>query len=104
MGRRFSTRIVARSCWPVGTKITTKFDGVSYVGEVSKILPPTREDQQLWHVTYDDGNEADLDRKEMKLTRDLYLDEMVDVDSIDDDDEVIEYKMFSSSSEDECDS
>ena len=36
----------------------------------------------------------------MELARELYLDEMVQVDSNDDEEE-IEYKMFSSSSEDE---
>ena len=87
--RRVSTRIVVVSCWPVGTKIVTKFSGVPYVGTVTKILPPTREDKQLWHVQYDDGDEADLDEKEMETARKLYVDTMldVDVDPNDDDDD-----------------
>ena len=55
-------------------------------------------------MTYDYGDEADLDEKEMELARELYLDDMADADSNDDDEEEIEYNMFSSSSEDDYDS
>ena len=85
--RRISTRITDRSCWPLGTKISTKFDGISYTGVVTKILPATHEDEQLWHVTYVDGDEADLDKTEMEQARKLYVDGRVGNDSSDDDDD-----------------
>ena len=65
----------------MGTKITTNFDGVPYVGAVREILLPTHEDKQLWHVRYDDGDEADLDEKEMEQARKLFIDGSVDVDA-----------------------
>ena len=31
-------------------------------------------DEQLWHVVYDDDDQEDLNEKEMKFARDLYVD------------------------------
>ena len=52
---------------------------------MSKILPATHDDVQLWHVTYDDGDEEDLDSKEMDQARKLYVDGRVgNDDGVDD--------------------
>ena len=53
---------------------------------MSKILLATHEDEKLWHVTYDDGDEADLDENEMQQARKLYVDESVGNDTNGDDD------------------
>ena len=61
------------SDWPKGTLISRQFEGVSYIGTVTHILPATADDEQLWHVRYADGDEEDLNAEEMRLFRDQYL-------------------------------
>ena len=66
--------IVQDNRWPVGTMIASDFDDDVYGGSVTHIHAATTEDVQLWHVMYDDGDQADLDSTEMELARKLYLD------------------------------
>ena len=76
--RRISTRVNAR--WPVGTRVANTFDGVVYSASVTRIRKATKKYGQLWHVVYEDTDEADLDEKEMEHARKLYLDGVLDDD------------------------
>ena len=75
---------ISKSRWPMGTLISKQFGGVSYIGTVTRILPVTDDgDCQLWHILYDDGDEEDLNVREMQKCRNQYLDD-------DDDDEYVD--------------
>jgi hypothetical protein len=57
--------------------IANMFEGTKiYTGCVTRIYPATDDDVQLWHVVYSDGDEADLDEREMVLAHKLYMDEI----------------------------
>ena len=46
---------------------------IMYGGSVTRIHPATIEDVQLWHVVYEDGDEADLDSQEMEKVQQVLI-------------------------------
>lgn len=51
---------------------------------ISTILSVTDDDDcQLWHIRYDDGDEEDLNVREMQKCRDEYLDDDDDCEYVD---------------------
>ena len=50
--------------------VAKRFDGEIFKGQITSYFPPdpddAGDDQELWHVKYDDGDEEDLDRDEVE--------------------------------------
>ena len=47
-------------------RVAKRFDDEMYYGTVEKYLPPEEDDDEdLWHILYDDGDTEDLNAKEM---------------------------------------
>ena len=53
----------------VGTKVVKVFDDDVHVGTVTEIF----DDDQLWHVQYEDGDTEDMDGEEIEVARRLYV-------------------------------
>lgn len=59
----------------IGTKISKKFGGEIYTGEVTRYLPPSKPDANdaLYHILYTDGDEEDMSDDELARGKSLYL-------------------------------
>ena len=60
---------VSRIQCVVGTKVIKVFDDEVYVGTVTKVF----DDDQLWHIQYEDGDTEDMDGEEIEHARRLYV-------------------------------
>jgi hypothetical protein len=49
----------------IGRYVAKAFGGVEYVGRVAGWLRPTADDDALWHVVYEDGDQEDVDEAEL---------------------------------------
>lgn len=58
----------------VGRRVAKYFDVVLYYGSVREYTPPDLNDESvdLWNILYDDGDNEDLERKELDECFDLY--------------------------------
>ena len=71
--RRSRSRVTGGERWPIGTRVAVKFGKETYTAQVTRILEATDEDFKLWHVLYEDKDEADLDEEEMQNAYNLHV-------------------------------
>ena len=53
-------------CEHIGKRVTRRFEGVNVGGKVIAWAPPDGQDEALYRVHHDDGDEEDLDRQELE--------------------------------------
>ena len=66
----------SNSSWDPGTAVAKIFKGAFYLGEVTEVIEDVNKKGKKikwWRIKYEDGDEEDLDEKEMKSARKLYV-------------------------------
>ena len=60
----------------INSAVAKRFDGELFKGRITSYFPPDPKDaedeQELWHVQYDDGDEEDMDRSEVEEATKLH--------------------------------